>query len=409
MPNGGCVTTSPELVKAALRCRACGSPDMVPYLDLGEQALANAFRQPTDTSEEFTAPLAVQWCPTCGLSQLTHVVAPEKLYSHYLYTSGGNAGWLAHERQLVEETRKPGKQFVVEIASNDGTLLTMFQGAGHKVLGIEPAANLADTAAVPTMRTFWGPQVAEGVVQFHGHADLMIAQNVFGHVDDAYGFLVGVKTALAPDGVCIVECPYIMDLLRNGAFDTIYHEHLSYWGLTPLLYAAAHADLEVVGLRHFPGVHGGSMRYYLKHPGSAVSAAVQECREREAQVFLGGIHPYQTFAKRVQHQLRALQDMVDDAQSFKKSVWGIGAAAKGNVLLQAAQITLDAIVDDNPLKQGLVSPGQRIPILPLADNLDAVDILVVLPWNWALSLVDRAASHGFRGKLLIPFPDPHYA
>ncbi len=410
MRNGGCVTTSPDLVKPTLRCRACGGADLVPYLDLGIQALANAFRKPTDTGPEFSAPLGVQWCPACGLSQLTHVVAPEKLYSHYLYSSGVSLAWRAHEYELVQqvESRSAGKQSVIEIASNDGTLLEMFQKRGHTVLGVEPALNLIEDTTIPTIGKFWSREVAEGIAQFHDPADAVIAQNVFGHVDDALEFLIGVRLVLADAGICIIECPHILALLEQVAVDTIYHEHLSYWGLKPLQLVAHVAGLSVVHVELFPDLHGGTMRYTLMKGPRPMSQAARLVLAEEDKVFALGIRPYLAFARQVDELLVRFHGMVEEARGFGKRVVGAGAAAKGNVLLQASGVTgLDYIADDTPAKQGLVTPGTHIPVQPFGD-LSQADVLVLLAWNWATNLKATAHQHGFRGKYLVPVPDPHY-
>lgn len=403
------MTTSPDLTEA-IRCRACGGADLMPYLDLGDQALANAFLTAEElTQPEFTAPLGVQWCPECGLSQLTHVVSPEKLYRHYLYASGTNPAWGVHQQALVDAITvlRPGPQFVVEIASNDGTLLERFQRAGHGVLGIEPATNLVDVATVPTIRRFWSPAVAEGILQFHEPADVVIAQNVFGHVDDARGFLQAIAVVLKDDGVCLIECPHILPLLEQTAVDTIYHEHLSYWSLRALQYVAAGTGLSVTHVEAFPDLHGGSVRYYLQRGDHPLSIIGQHLLEREEAFFQRGAGPYLTFGRKALDLCRRFREWVTDIPD-EHHVAGYGASAKGNVLLQASDVQLDYIVDDNPLKVGRYTPGTHIPVFgQLAAPYP--DVLVLLAWNWATALKARAANQGFRGRFLVPVPEPHYS
>jgi len=408
MPNEGFVITSPDITEV-IRCRACGGSDLIPYLDLGEQALANAFLTKEDLlRDEFKAPLGVQWCPECGLSQLTHVVSPERLYSTYLYASGANPAWAAHQQALVDAVTalRPEKQFVVEIASNDGTLLERFQAAGHGVLGVEPAKNLVDCSTVPTVHRFWSPAVAEGIVQFHELADVVVAQNVFGHVDDTRSFLQAVARILADEGVCLIECPHILALLDQNAVDTIYHEHLSYWGLRSLLYAVAGTGLSVTHVEAFPDLHGGTMRYYLQLGDRPMSRAAQNLLEREENVYRLGVGPYLNFGRRARDIIRRFREWVTDIPDEQRVV-GYGASAKGNVLLQAADVNLDYLVDDSPLKAGRYSPGLHIPVVETFQS-PLPDVCVLLAWNWAEELKTQATAKGFRGRFLLPLPEPHY-
>ena len=247
-------------------CRVCDAPlGGKVYLDLGEQPLANAFVAPAEREQpEFTAPLQVALCTTCGLSQLTVVIEPQRLYSRYLFTASTSAPWLAHCAKLVRDytARWGAHKFVVEIGSNDGALLSVFKEHGHKVLGVEPAQNITERVSVPTLPLFWGADVAAQIAQANGHADLIVATNVLGHVDDARDFLTGVAALLKPSGVALIECPHISPLVMLRAFDTIYHEHLSYWSLGPLERLAEECGLFVFAAEP-QAVHGGTMRYWL--------------------------------------------------------------------------------------------------------------------------------------------------
>lgn len=386
-------------VKPHTVCRACDHTPLVPYLDLGVQALANGFLERPD-QPEFTAPLGLQWCSACGLSQLTHTVNPSLLYDQYPYASGANPAWRAHEQTLVHElTESLGPRRVLEIASNDGTLLGLLARAGHTVLGVDPAAS-----GPPAIKAPWNSATAKQVLGQLGPVDVVIAQNVVGHVDDVQDFFRQVHRVLGPKGLCIVECPHILAMLDQTAFDTVYHEHLSVWGATPLLTAAT--GFSLTHTEYFPELHGGTMRYYLR-PGSwASDFAARETLETEARVFAAGITPYRDFADRVQTRLAQFAHLVAVERKRGRSVWGLGAAAKGNVLLQASGVILDAVADDAPLKQRLFTPGTHLPVFPIAD-LGQVDVLVVLAWNWADQLMSRATAAGFGGTFLVPFPEPH--
>lgn len=390
-------------------CRVCDSP-LTEYLDLGEQPLANAFLRPDDVvlryepsgdvgTPEFTAPLKVLLCTSCGLSQLSHTVSPERLYSHYLFTSGVSKGWLEHCDRLAQEyTRDHGSGFVIDIASNDGTMLRPFQKRGHRVLGIEPAQNIA-TNGVPTLPMFWNSASARHVVGTVGQANLIIATNVLGHVDHVVDFLDGIRIALDKWGFAIIECPHIMPLLFMNAFDTIYHEHLSYWSLNPLRQAAKRAGLWVYDCKP-QSVHGGTMRYFLCHSKNAhLTDNLAGLWKREQEAGLKTLAPYREFAANVEAAKPRLQEAL-----AREGVWGFGASAKGNTLLNYVGATLPGIFDDTPQKQGLLTPGRHIPVQPLPADLGDIPALALLSWNWERELKQKACSRGFRGDFLTPMP-----
>ncbi len=388
-------------IKPHTTCRVCGTDGLVQYLDLGTQALANALRLPTDTTPEFEAPLSVSWCPNCGLSQLDHVINPKILYADYKFRAGVSQKWRTHCVELMDYAHSPGRRFLIDIGSNAGALLDAAMSRGWKVLGIDPGG--VDTKA-PTLETLWSERVAGSITRFHGQADVITATNVFGHVDDVKDFLSGVAIALKHDGKAIIECPHIMPFLDEAAFDTVYHEHLSYWSLRPLEMLAESVGLRVVDVRLFSDLHGGTMRYVLK-PGdnkTAVQSRVTRLRMHESVLFKQGIAPYEDFARRAQDKIGRFRDMLVKERRAGKRIWGYGASAKGNVLLQAACLsgtTIERIVDDAESKWGYVTPGTHIPITN-ANDLSESDILVLLSWNNSKELEAKARIHGFRGQVL---------
>lgn len=387
-------------------CRACGSRAFATWFTLGDQPLANAFLHERDEYEP-RYPLTVQRCTDCGLSQLTHVVDPDLLYRHYTYVSGASKSWHTHCQGLVAVVQEhlPKAKFVVDIASNDGTLLSHFERGGFQVLGIDPAENIHHS--VPTLPAYWNEPTASMVVDDYRHADVIVAQNVLGHVDDAYGFLKGVRAALAPAGVAFIEVPDILSLLAGNAFDTIYHEHLSYWSLGPLQYIADRAGLIVTHVDHLT-IHGGSLRVWLRRHG-VPDETVQHRLSVEHNAELLTSIPYTQFSQRVDITLKRLRDILETLDSQGNVIWGFGAPAKGNVLLnelhhRGAPLP-EVLIDDAPTKQGLFAPGTRIPVIPPAD-LRAVDVLMVLPWNMEQDIRERATALNFRGRFLTPLPQP---
>jgi len=391
-------------VTAHISCRVCDGP-LTEYLSLGEQPLANAFLKPSDlTAPEFRVPLTIALCQSCGLSQLTVVVNPERLYRNYPFCAGVSNGWQQHCEDLATEyTRQHHSQrFVLDIGANDGTLLDAFERHGHRVLGIDPSPVL-NGHSVPILPLFWTTEHAEQIAERHGKADLIVTTNVVGHVDDVLGFLKGITTALDRYGIAIIECPHIMPLLYMNAFDTIYHEHLSYWSLGPMRKACEQVGLAVFDCKP-QAIHGGTMRYYLCHARMAhLTENMVGLWKREQESDLKRMAPYQEFAARV----RNLRPKLQEAFS-KDGLYGWGASAKGNVLLNYVGATLPAVFDEAPTKQGMLTPGTRIPVAALPDDLSHVDNLALLSWNNARELKAKAKARKFTGHFLTAIPQPKW-
>lgn len=387
---------------AHTHCRVCETALEEPYLDLGVQPLANGFLDaPHLTKPEFTAPLQVVRCARCGLSQLTMVIARDQLYSTYPFQSGVSPGWRRHCTALAESySRTQTNRLILDIGSNDGTMLQAFLTKGHRVIGIEPAGNLEAPLPIHTIQAFWSAPTARVVQESYGFADLVLASNVVGHVDDLHDFFDGIRTVLAPQGTCCIEVPHIEQLLNQNAFDTIYHEHLSYWSLRPLQEIARQSQLCVYDVQAID-VHGGSRRYYLCHESSAhLTAAVAHLWSHETRT-LGTPEPYHAFAGRVADLCTSLLQAFD-----RPGLCGLGAPAKGNTLLNTVGgRKLHTIFDDSPEKQGLFTPGQHIPVHGFRD-LSEVPSLVILAWNWAADLKRRAKEWNFDGEFLTPIPTP---
>lgn len=394
-------------------CRACGSSDLRQYLDLGTQAPANALRPASALRDpEFAVPLSVLWCGDCGLSQLGQVVSPEILYQDYPFRAGISAMWRAHCEELADTLEimgGEGRDFILDIGSNDGALLEACARRGAKVLGIDPSP---ESTAIPMLAECWSSSLVPGIIQMHGKPDVVMATNVFGHVHDARDFLDGIAKILPPSGKAIIECPHIFPLLEQTLFDTIYHEHLSYWSLRPLEQLAVQVGLRVTEVQLFPDLHGGTMRYTVVPDASVwgVGTSVTGLRILEHAQHLQGIAPYREFAERAWRNILLFKDAIQRERAAGWRIAGYGAAAKGNVLLQAAGITpllMALIVDDSPAKWGLYTPGMAIPIQS-PELLEEADILVLLSWNNAPELKLRARKHGFRGRFLVPSPEPHF-
>lgn len=408
----------------AVACRVCGTALPAPYLDLGVQPLANASRDPFDVSPEFTAPLAVTRCSHCSLSQLTETVDPAILFhTNYAFASGVSRAWHGHCAELAlfaSATISPrtNSRVVLDLAANDGTQLVYFKREGWTVLGVDPAhvppvpvgthGNEVQ-ASVPMLHGFWpDPRLIEQVAVQVGPVDLIVAQNVFGHVPDPVGFLVGCREVLSPSGRIAIEVPHVGELIARTAFDTIYHEHLSYWSLHPLLDACRRAGLAVERVERLD-VHGGSRRYWLGHVDRITpDRTVGEELASEQWIGLDRSGPYAEFALRTYDTLAETIETLQTVAGGR--VWAFGASAKGTVMLNALKahgnrVWPDLILDETPGKIGRVSAGLGIPIARPPASLVNVDVLWLLSWNWAETLMGKAKALGFRGRFLVTAPD----
>lgn len=385
-------------VRTHTNCRVCQEPLLAPYLDLGDQPLANALlKQSTDPEDTF--PLAVTLCHGCGLSQLTVVVDPAILYADYGFRSGTTAAWRTHALELAEQCGAAGT--VVDIAANDGTQLQAFHNHGWRCIGVEPAP-MPSVVDVPFYREFFSQSLADRITAEHGPVDLIVAQNVLGHVDDVIGFLTAAASLLAPNGQIVVEAPSVHEMMKAVAFDTIYHEHLSYWSTGPLIEAGKQAGLAVHRVDAL-NIHGGSRRYWLRHANGESPRPIFELAPDE--------RPYTKFANNVQHRLTHLSHALARVKDEGKRLWAFGASAKGTVLLNALKahgntVWPEVILDDTPSKQGRYSPGLHIRTVPVTTlrMLTQPDVILILSWNWKDQIIARCREMGYKGEFLVGMP-----
>jgi C-methyltransferase-like protein/putative zinc binding protein/methyltransferase family protein len=385
----------PELTPRGVHvCRGCGAEPLESVLDLGVQPLANELLPGSSTPDAFF-PLHLRICPTCGLGQVGEFVRPERIFGDYPYLSSVSSSWLEHAKAYAgamnEELDLAGSGgLVVEVASNDGYLLREFADLGIPVLGVEPAANVADIArsrGVRTLTAFFGRDTAAAVVAEHGHPRLIAANNVMAHVPDLDDFVGGLALLCDQDTVVTVENPSFVTLLNETQFDTIYHEHFSYLSAHAVARAVARHGLALVGVEELT-THGGSYRYTIVPAGSRpVDPAVTATIERELAEGLLSPRTWADFAQRSRETITGLRTWLERRTSEGRVVAGYGAAAKGNTLLNAAGVgesDITAVADGSPEKQGRLMPGSRIPVVapPLLAGTGATDVLI-LPWNIA--------------------------
>ncbi len=398
-------------------CRICGGTKLEPYLDLGTMPLVNNLVDDPRTTSEPKFPLVVLFCHGCGLSQLSVVVAPEVMFSNYVYRSSISKTFANHCAQLAQTAQREfglgAGDLVVDLASNDGCALREFLPFGVRPLGVDPARNLAAMATaegIPTIARFWSRELAEEIVTDHGHAKIMTAMNVFAHVHDLRSFIQGVARVLAEDGTFIVEVPYLVDLLKDNIFDTVYHEHLSYYLLNPLIGFCASEGLHVNRADRID-IHGGTLRLYIqRHP--APHASLQSLLQGEREGGYLSFDRYREFSKCAEKIKRDLVATVRSLHAEGKSVAAFGASAKGSIMLNYCGLGRSDIlytVDDTPEKQGKYMAGTHIPIVSRKIlEIQRPDYLLVLAWNFFKEVQAKTAE--FReqgGKYLLPVPSLH--
>ena len=383
-------------------CRLCGAPLEHVVADLGVSPVANDFVREEDLGKmEPFYPLCALVCGRCLLVQLEAFESPEQIFSgDYAYFSSFSTAWLEHARLYTEATVErfglDGSSKVVEIASNDGYLLQYFVERGIPVLGIEPTANTAAAAiakGIPTDVRFFGSETAADLHAEHT-ADLLIANNVLAHVPDLNDFVAGLATLLAPEGVLTIEFPHLLRLLEEAQFDTIYHEHFSYFSLLTATRALERHGLAIFDVEEL-STHGGSLRIYAGHVPRAPGERVVELRERERASGLEELATYLAFADRVRREKREIVRFFIEQKEAGVSIAGYGAPAKGNTLLNYCGIGRDFIdytVDLNPHKQGRYLPGSRIPVRnPDEIRLTRPDLVFILPWNLRDEVIEQLA------------------
>ncbi len=400
-------------------CRFCGAGLRHSFVDLGMSPLCQTHIAPEQLHEmEPFYPLHAYVCSECFLVQLQEFVSPQDIFGEYAYFSSYSSSWVEHARGYVDMAIArfglgPHSK-AMEVASNDGYLLQHFVARGIPVLGIEPAANVAQAAidkGIPTRIAFLGRASAEEIAAEHGQADLLLGNNVLAHVPELNDFVAGMRRLLAPRGVITMEFPHLQRLMAENQFDTIYHEHFSYFSFVAVERVFAHHGMTLFDVDELP-THGGSLRIYARHAEHRdlpVGARVEALRRREVDDGFLTLERYHGFDEQVRATKRALLSFLIDAKERGKRVVGYGAPGKGNTLLNYCGIRtdfLDFTVDANPYKQGKFTPGTRIPIrAPEAIREARPDYVLILPWN----LKDEI-SHAARyvaewgGKFITPIP-----
>lgn len=401
-------------------CRFCGHPLTHTFVDLGVSPLSNRYLTAEQLHQmEPFYPLHAYVCDRCFLVQLEEFETPEHIFNDYAYFSSYSDSWLEHARRytdmIVPRLGLNTSSRVIEIASNDGYLLQFFKQKGIPVLGVEPAVNVAqvaERAGIQTLTRFFGENLAKELADKSINADLLIGNNVLAHVPDINDFIRGMKLLLAPRGTITIEVPHLARLIEQNQFDTIYHEHFSYFSFLTAEQIFRHHQLTIFDVEEL-STHGGSLRVYARHAEDDtrdVSDRVRKIKEWEISKSYNQLDLYITFGKRVHDVKCQLLSFLISAKHQGKRIAGYGAPAKGNTLLNYCGIRTDFVdftVDRNPNKQGHFLPGTHIPIFA-PEKIDEVkpDYLLILPWNLRDEIMQQMSRiRGWGGKFVIPIPE----
>lgn len=412
-------TASPDTYRKT-KCRYCTGPLAEPFLELGTMPLANSLIDPKKLpAEEFACPLSVTRCPACALVQLTHVVPAEIMFSNYLYVSSTTQTFrdhfAAYAKSVKAKSIAKGPLLAVDIGSNDGLLLSCYEKEGMKAVGIEPAVNLskaANAAGRTTINRYFDRTSVDQVIKNHGRAHIVSANNVFAHIDDIYSVFENVLSLLDDRGIFVIEFPYLVTMFEKMFFDMIYHEHLSYISLLALDHITKRFGLEMFDVEEVAS-HGGSLRVFMQKQkaGHPISGAIRRLMDNEVAKGYRQAAVYERFGAQVRQVREDLIGMVSLLKSKSKTISGYGAPAKATTIINYCRFNasqIDFIVDDNPLKQGMLLPGARIPIVP-SDTLmsHTPDAVIIFAWNFADEIMRKISPLKNRGvEMIVPLPEP---
>lgn len=399
-----------------MNCRSCESDHVKSILSLGQMPLANRLL----TSEQLTETepkcnLEIMLCENCGLVQLKDLVDPGVLFSDYLYFSSNSVTMLESASQLVNKITEnlPKDSKIIEIASNDGYLLQYYQNKHFDVLGIEPAQNIAAHAnakGINTRSDFFTSALADSLLSENIQADIIHANNVMAHVPDINDFILGIKKLLTPNGQAVIEVPYLLNLIDEFKFDTIYHEHVYYFALLPLLALFNRHHLMILDVEKI-SIHGGSLRLYIGHQGHRTpSQAVSDILAHEASLNIQQLSYYEQFSQGITHIKNTLHQQLKTLKTQNKRIAAYGASAKGTTLLNYFGIgkeTIDFVVDVSPFKQGYHTPGTYLKINPVDALIkEEIDYTLLLTWNFAEEILKQQEEYRTGGgKFIIPIPE----
>lgn len=402
-------------VKEIVNCRICNSQDLVQFLDFGLQPLANSFLKKEQLGDaEAKYPLRVALCNNCRLVQLKDMVDPESMFRDYVYFSSGmpaSQHFRAYAESIVADFTQSENDLVVDIGSNDGHFLSLVKELGRPILGVDPARNLARVAnesGVPTIPEFFSENLANEIIKQHGSPKAVIGNNVVAHIGDLHELVKGVKVLTADGGVFVFEAPYLIDMFENLSFDTIYHEHLSYFSVFPLQKLFEQYGMEIFNAQVHP-IQGNSIRVFVCRNGDRpIQSSVREYLNKEKAMGLhNSVEPYFELARKIENLKDEVARLLQELKRQGKKIVGYGAPAKGNTLLNYYGIgidILDYVTEELPSKIGFYTPGMHIPVVHTSEfRNNHPDYALLLAWNYKEVILQKEQS--FRdggGKFIMP-------
>ncbi len=399
-------------LKEIKECRVCRGSALVDVLDLGMQPWGNDFRNEPYTAQQY--PLQAVFCKECSTFQIKHNVPKEIMYADHTYLSGANKSMEKHFLSISKKAstiHNPGASFVVDIGSNDGTLLSTYKKLGLNVLGVEPCEKISKKAidtGIPTIIDFFNEKIAIDIINNYGKADIISAANVFYHVEELHDIADGIKKLLADDGVFIVQGTYLPNLIQNNEFDIIYHEHLLYYRVENLNHLLRMHGLEIFDIE-FADVHGGSFVSYISHVNSReIMPSVKKSIQIEREKNFHKIDPYIKFAKRVKDLKSSIKDLLIKLKSEGYTIYAYGAPVKGTVMLNYCDINssiIDYAAEVNNEKIGKYIPGADIPVKDEA-SLEEPDFYFLLSWNFLDQFKESDMFKSGKRKFILPIPEP---
>ena len=403
-----------------MKCRICSSKNLEKFLSLGESPLANNFLKKEDLEkEELKFPLELVFCNICQLVQLSYVVDPKLMFKNYVYVSSTSNTFRQHFTKMAEDLKKDfnldENSLAIDIGSNDGVLLNGLQKFNIKVTGVEPATNVAKIAeenGVETINDFFNKEVVNKIIDKKGKADVVTACNVFAHIDNINSVIENVKLLLKDSGIFVIEVQYLVNTIEDMTFDNIYHEHLSYYSLTALKYFFEKRNMEIFNAIKIL-THGGSLRVFTQQKNNKrkINENVNKILDHEKKIGINNIEVYKEFADKVYSVKEKLNSYIQNIKKGNRIIVGYGAPAKSTTLLNFCSIRkkeIDYIIDDNPLKIGLYTPGTHIPVLSSGElEKNTPDYIIILAWNFAPEILKKTKKYTDKGvKFIIPLPEP---
>lgn len=398
-----------------MKCQICSNNSLIKFLDLGNHPPPLNFVKNDDKKKlQKKFPLQVFYCKSCGLVQLGNAVDPNIMFKEYVYTSGVSTAFKNHLRSftdlLVKRFDLTSKDLVIDIASNDGTLLDGFVPFGVKVLGVEPSnvAKIAIQNGIPTINDFFNEETAKKILKESGQAKIITAANVFAHVDKLSSFMDGIKLLLKDNGVYVSESQYLVDIIEKLEYDTIYHEHLRYYTLKQLIHLFEKHEMDVFDAERI-SAQGGSIRVYACHKGKFnITNSVQQILREEDKSKISSLEMLQNFAHRVEENKRQLCDLLMKLKSQGKTIVGVSAPARSSTILNYCEIgpeILDYVTEKSSLKVGKFTPGTHIKVVEDETLVkDQPDYALLLSWHLKESIMPKIRKDGYKGKFIIPLP-----